>query len=595
MPLMPEALIITTWPKSRSPLRQKLFDAYRPLDAVTLKRALAKGDKLLNLTGQDFGYPESLTLDPLEFAKASLTGEAEEAAFLLASHWLSDILQEGDLPGVETSRATALAKAMEAEFYRLLKDFYLAAIVVENAIETLRPERTSFLDSALAALFQGSARSEILTPLSQAPQALSEQAIESARLIRALSGYQIRAKERARLAGKKIIVFCDMPSHAAALLGVLEAMDKTSIGVLSTNKQCLKPFVEKGFETIRIETQAFPIRRASLSRTLFEISKRLKKPDFLLARFGNRLFQSGWVRRQALLLFALCANWERFWQGVFQRSDCKLALASVGIWPQYRTMFDAAKRAKKKTAILMHGNIPAYKPYYSYPNPDLYTVFGEVYRAHLVQCGLSAERVKVIGRTTPAPSVRQSMSNRSAIQPKARKSVLFLQSPPGSELNWLDYHAAHRLVINAAKARRDWRFVVKLHPNQAVTGQEFQDAIRREGIENLEIVKHASLQACFDEAWVALGIYSTTMLDALEAGLPLIELCPNRMRSLMPFAKLGLAMKAASEAELLEALLKAEAGDDPKPTREGLKCFRHDAGLAAIEQTVEEIRRLLKG
>lgn len=576
-----KTLIVTSYPQSQTAFRRRVTAWLKRGERRWLADAARDGAFLLDLTGRHASYPAAQSLNPLDYTDPLLSGDAEAAALRVARKWAQALLEAAPSGLGDESRFRRLAFAIEAELFRVLKEFLVAVRLTEKVVAACRPQSVVCLDPAMAELFSGASAPGAA---GVAGRSLAG-ATEFLRMAREVRGWDIPEARLAGVAGRECISFSDMASHARVLAPVIKAFGPERCALFATDAPGRSIYAGQGLSPL-LPTRTLRHGRAPAElRVLHDIHQRLAHlpqvdtdPDFAL-------LGSEWVRSQIVLLLLHAGAWEGFWQRVLDRVSPRLVLLSGAIWPSYRLLAENGRERGARTALVMHGNIPAYAPYYAQPQPDVYALFGDVYRENLERCGLSPERLVVTGCPSPAAAA-PSCDARVKAGDGESPTVLFLQSPPGSELNWLDYREGVELFVRAAHARPQWRFLVKLHPHPSNNGDEIRQTLHAYGVKNVELVKDLPLVECLQRATVAVAVYSTTVLDAVSLGVPVLILRQANRKPLMPFGARGLANEVCGLSQLL-AGLEAAIGQGRQPvSREALMAFCVESGENATAAVV---------
>ena len=585
-------LIVSTYPKNQSTLRQRLVQKFATAEKAYLKSAARAGHGLLDLTGKYANYPESLRFLPLEFSDSTLSRKAETAASEIAEHWLEDVSDLGEILPWPEARRNRLFRAIESELFRVLLEFVLSVLVTRNAIETLSPERITFLDPAMAAVFEGDYgdRVKIAWP-GRLFQSL-DFTVECLRLIRESQAWAFPRSTFETSEKTEFLFFSDSISHARVLAPVARALGVENCAVVATDLPSVELYESQGISPV------VPTRRPSgdgwtgEAKALLDLTKALADERFLARRDNYRVFRSAHVRMQVVLLLLQGIAFEKLWEAVLHRTQPRAAIVSIAVWPSYRLLLDLARERGLKTAVVMHGNIPEYPPYYAYPKPDLYCLFGDVYRNNLLKCGQNSESLVNAGCLVPE-SVETPEPERAAVDGNAPPKIVFLHSVAVCEINWLSYWKSIETFVHVAAKRPEWRFVVKLHPSATKEESEFLEYIRRYRTENVEFVQFVPVRECLKDASVAVSTFSTTVLDSLALGVPVVILRPEGDRSLMPFCDMGLA-EEATDAFTLEEKLSTAIGNRSRTSIEtAMAGFCSCRGDEALARTVGAIRDLL--
>ena len=554
-------LAISGYPQGQTPSRRKITDLLYKSRLAVLKSKSSSDNGLLDNFDRISDFPGRDVFHPHDFATDDLISKSEAEAYEVSSTWhesIRSLIGEQALSAKNVDLAL-LGVAIEAELFRLFKEFIVAVAVAEKAIEKLDPVSVRFFNEDTGSVASLPDGLQVSGTHFDFMAGGIEKAVDIARMLREFRGWKLEPKEKEATVGKEYLFFSDMESQARALAPVILSLGLDNSAVIDPSPGGRRAYSESQIPVLVPKRKKIPLIKLKNDPALKAME------NGLLSLAGDekyRIFRSAWARRQVLLLLSQAAAWDEFWRDILASCENRVSIVSVAIWPAFRTFLSRSRSVGRKTAILMHGNIPAYRYYYSKPQPDIYCVYGEVYRGNLVRCGMKPDTVEVTGSTSLS-GVRDAASvieSGEKAYTEKRPRVVFLQSPPGSEMSWLEYQKAVHLFMEAVSARPEWDFMVKLHPHPSNTGDEFREMIGRYGVNNLDIVKELNVRECLAGAGASVAIYSTTILDSLDMGIPVVVINPRRGAPLMPFGEMGLAGEARDIAELLGNLDEAISG-----------------------------------
>ncbi len=581
-------LIVTSYPQSQTELRRRFQRLMSGGEQAVFRSILRFRGNWLDLLGEGEPGFGGQRIDPLEYTEGKTLETAETSAYGVAKNWLQDVLKISSDFGWSQDRIERFSTAIEAEWFRVLKEFLIAVLVTEKVIEKRSPKRVVFLDSALASVVNVDSQIQIRSRGLGAFHRLADGSLECLRVLKETRPWFVPDSAIEKMAGRRLLTFSDMASHARVLAPLIDRIGREQSAALCSDDAGEWQYRNFNLDILKMERERKPFLDKSEFAKLATLFKILGSSEFIEKHEDYRVFRSSWARMQVLLLLVQAMGWERFWTRVLDRIQPESVLVSVAIWPAYRILLDCASQRGMKTAIAMHGNIPEYPPYYSKPEPDIYTVFGETYRRNLTHCGLSENNIVVTG-VPLAETGNLLVESRKRSSNSEVPTVVFLQSPPGSELNWLDYRRMVEMFVQVATLQPDWRFVVKLHPHPSNDGHEFSNTAKRLGARNLDIVKHIPISQCLENASAAVAVFSTTIFDSLIQGVPVIVLRPQGRKPLMPFGEMGLAKEVETMEELLNSLTDTVQGSDFTWESENAQAFFACQGEVALRRTVEAI------
>ncbi len=566
-------LLVTGYPRGQTYFRRRVSD----LTTRWLTRR-STADRTIDLGIGGLASGDSELFDALP---DDTVLRAENEAFIAASTWY--IRNGQDI--TETSIGS-LGKAIEAELFRILKEFAIALRVGETIIKTFVPSRCIFIDTAMADILKDS------TGACRVESAFSYQSLDTAadwlRLARDVRPWTVSPSDVERLQHGRVLFFSDNPSHARTLAPLASAMVTESPLVIDPNPTSQTVYARHNLNPIVPERKI----RASLL-TNISASTWQKWHAHLISCAGHQelhLLKPAWVRRQIGLLLMRSSAWLPLWNKALPEVS-GLSVTALGIWPRFRLFLSASKNRGRKTAIAMHGNIPDYKAYYGKPAPDVYGVYGDLFKQHLSSAGVPETAIHIIGRPDNPAQPKTTSSKHKTSTPH----VLFLQQTFGSELSWFEYAMAVHAFCQVARQRPTWHFTVKLHPFPQNDGAEFRQCIEIMGLRNLDIVKDRSIPQCLAESDVAVALFSTTILDALQAQVPVVTMNFSGRSDLMPFAEFGLAKRVTHPDDLISGVESAISDPVPEWPSSLTRRFVEKEGRSAMEASLTMLQNLYPG
>ena len=569
-----KTLAITGYPRGQTSARAAM---QARMEQAWLARLNA--DAVLDLTGHcDTALP---VLDPLDHALPGLVASAEAEAREVASQWY---LADGQ--DISEVAQVSLGRAVEAELFRQYKELALALAVARHAVSLHKPRVVRCFDPAMAELLGRDDEEDVRPSLGGAALDISADLM---RYTRDARPWVLTSRERDMAAHARVLALSDNANHARVLAPVLKALGEP-FAVLDPSADEGRRLREQGCPVVtprRSATAAASmLKPAQWLRWVLHVRRLSRQP-----RFG--LLRTSFATRQLFHQLIRAQSWLPLFSQLFASSEPALAVTSVAIWPRFRLFLDTASRRGLSTAVVMHGNIPLYPAYYGHPAVDRYLVFGSQFKEHLQTMGHVATSVAVTGDPastagdTPAGDASPWLGTRGV-----RPRVLFLQQTFGSELSWYEYRQSLTALLTCAKRRPDWEVLIKLHPFKENTGADILRLTQRLGVSNVQVVREPPVKVCLKEADVAVALFSTTILEALEAQVPVVTMNFSGRTALMPFGGLGLAREVTRPEDLDTALVKTLAGQSQTLTDLWRHGFLADQGESAATRAAQVLRPL---
>jgi hypothetical protein len=245
-----------------------------------------------------------------------------------------------------------------------------------------------------------------------------------------------------------------------------------------------------------------------------------------------------------------------------------------------RTTAILAQARGVPVAAIEHGSIFPNDPIWDECPVDLVCCWGEVSRAALVSCGVDPKRITITG----APRL-DAIANR---RPEGARSsrVLIATSGPGDQVSASAYASFVAAVAEAAARAPDLDWVVK--PHRKEPPDAWREAARAHGatIRVLDVDRlrfGADIWEHLTQAGVLVTMYSTTALDAMVAGVPVISFLPGGAAEIPGIEFLAHCHRERDPQGLVGRVRDLAAGNDAKAesARQYVGRHYHNFGTAA--------------
>jgi hypothetical protein len=210
-----------------------------------------------------------------------------------------------------------------------------------------------------------------------------------------------------------------------------------------------------------------------------------------------------------------------------------------------------------RTITLQHGLFLRFIPTTFPIKSDIYAAWGEYERQILIEQGADPDTIATIGSLFfDANNQTRARQHSSNALPEVRK-VLFATQAVQSSVEWYFGYPPVVLLIQQlstlVNGRIDFRFTIRLHPNEQLPPEEN----KRAEAAGISITKGVSLMQQIKEHDVVVTQYSSTGVEVLLAGKPLVSVNWVGETEVIPYAQEGVAEYSRSAADLLETIDRA--------------------------------------
>ena len=257
--------------------------------------------------------------------------------------------------------------------------------------------------------------------------------------------------------------------------------------------------------------------------------------------------------------------------------DVRAVLVHEEFYPKGMLTIAAARQLGLPTVGVQHGSIgPQHTVYMPPPGqlsgapiPDWFAAYGESAAQILCEQGaFPRDRVLTVG----APRFDHLVSD-SLDRATARRELGWSPDTPVVLLTTETFALSgpvYRAVINIARGRPNWKFVVKLHPHDRQP-DAYQQLLTSAGVANVELCRDR-LRERLSGCDVLVTGYSTTALEGLLTGRSVVCADFTSTPPRYPFTESGVAHSARAAEELqaaIDSALRSPPDDDAR--REFLK------------------------
>lgn len=201
---------------------------------------------------------------------------------------------------------------------------------------------------------------------------------------------------------------------------------------------------------------------------------------------------------------------------------------------------------------IQHGTI-ADEPRYSRMFADIKAVEGPEIKKDYLKRDVAAKKIVITGQPRydalakkQGIPTKQETYNKLKINPQKKIIVLTTQVPE------CDEHFI-RTAYNAVKDMKDIVLVVKMHPAERTQAMYYR--VRKEtGIKNIIIGKDIHLYGLLNASELMMTVFSTTALEAMILGTPVLTINLSGEPDIMPYASSGAAFGVYKAEDLKKAI-----------------------------------------
>lgn len=271
-----------------------------------------------------------------------------------------------------------------------------------------------------------------------------------------------------------------------------------------------------------------------------------------------------------------------------------------------RALIIASKKSDIKTIGIQHGNIGENHIDYFHtgeelpcPIPDITAVWGSCDHRALLESPLyNEENIVITG--TPRYDVlskanekysKEDLFERFKIDKDKIVAITTQPFPIVSEREyWL------KAVISTSKNIDDALFIVKPHPAEKVNMHE--TICKDYGGDNVIVTKNIDTNELMYVADITITAWSTTGLESIILGTPLMTVNLTGQEDKMPYVKYGAAIGVNKEEDITIGIRNVLDGDLPPKLRENMDRFVHDYAYKidgkASERVVDIIQKCIE-
>ena len=220
------------------------------------------------------------------------------------------------------------------------------------------------------------------------------------------------------------------------------------------------------------------------------------------------------------------------------------------ISPPGRTMAKVSAMAQVPSVTIQHGLFAGHL--YRRLVTDRLLVWGSLPRDFWLERGCSPEQVKIVGAIGHENWITLQKGDVPNASNRARPTVLFAGQFPGTFLSARQHQGTIEAVMHAALQLPHVDFVVKSHPGESP--ETYQAAIDSSGLGNVVLISYGPIEPLLRECDLVITIFSTTGVEAMLLGRPVLVLSLSPEPPLAPYASAASLVTQADR--LAEAILR---------------------------------------
>lgn len=360
---------------------------------------------------------------------------------------------------------------------------------------------------------------------------------------------------------RRRILFADFfPHNVPALMPVyraLERADQAELLWLGMHPQVSRRVDETGVAGLDMLRLATGPARAHIRRREQGITETLSR--LFSTEALRRGFQIDGVPVAPLLLGSFHhvlwhtnrwgSRWAAWTEDALKRCQPDVVVTSNDTSQVGQTLALVCRKLGIPSVYVQHGIIP-YDPYAIAGRADILLIWGEVSRRALIRLGNRPEQLRLTGAAQYDRffSAEQVAALPSGFRVKPGSPlVVFTSQPPARGVPESVYRRSLRAVLEVARAVSDIELVIKLHPIEA---PEVANVLVKEAGVPARVVKEFDTRILLKAADLVMTQYSTTGLEALLLGKPLVTINLSGEPDRAPYAGGGAAVGVYSADDL---------------------------------------------
>jgi len=255
-----------------------------------------------------------------------------------------------------------------------------------------------------------------------------------------------------------------------------------------------------------------------------------------------------------------------------------------------------------KTLIVQHGTPNKYSLHCFAPfEADCFAAWGDFTKKFLVENGVEPERIVVTGgpvfdKTVSLKPDKEKICAELGIGPEIKKTIVFTTQGQGAGFRPTAEEIESGIIetSKAAPQHPDVLLLFQAHPGQNV--EDIQKVAEKADHSSARVIKYHDTESLMAVSDGVITFFSTTAIDALILGKPLLLINLTDDREFFPFVPMGAAFGAYTKEEIIPAFKKLiESPEELKDGREkAIPYMVYKTDGKSLERVLNLIERLLR-
>ena len=226
-----------------------------------------------------------------------------------------------------------------------------------------------------------------------------------------------------------------------------------------------------------------------------------------------------------------------------------------------------------KTLIVQHGTPNKYSLHAFVPfEANCFAAWGDFTKEFLVKNGVEPERIVVTGgpvfdKTVSLKPDKGKIYTEIGIGPESKKIIVFTMQGQGAGFRPSTEESESGIIetIKAASQCQDVLLLFQAHPEQNV--EDIQKVAEKAGYSSAKVIKYHDTESLIAVSDGVITFFSTTSIDALILGKPLLTINLSDDSDFFPFVPMGAAFGAYRKEEIMPAFKKLI--ENPEELKDG--------------------------
>ena len=226
-----------------------------------------------------------------------------------------------------------------------------------------------------------------------------------------------------------------------------------------------------------------------------------------------------------------------------------------------------------KTLIVQHGTPNKYSLHSFAPfEADCFAAWGDFTKEFLVKNEVEPERIVVTGgpvfdKTISLKPDKVKIYTELGIGPDSKRIIVFTTQGQGAGFRPSTEEIESGIIetIKAASQYQDVLLLFQVHPGQSV--EDIQKVAEKADHSGVRVIKYHDTESLMAVSDGVITFFSTTAIDALILGKPLLTINLSDDRDFYPFVPMGAAFGAYTKEEIMPAFKKLI--ENPEELKDG--------------------------